>query len=171
MAIKTPEQKERDRVRNQAIRDAKDTVRSFFKAATFAALDATVKDALRTLAPTARRATNTMADELKNLFADKASLTELDIFKAMKVGPNEMKAKVNNCLKLAQPEDRMWISYDDEECIWTLEDTGAVMPEGYALDNLIPSLAERAERAELETMSFAAVIAEDKAAVIDEPAE
>ncbi len=155
---KTPEQIERDKARNAAIRAAKETVRGFFADKAFGALPEAIQNALKTLAPAARQATNTIALEIKGLFADKKVLSELDIFKAMKIGPNEMKAKVNHCLKLAQPEDRMWISYDPTECTWTLVGVGAAMPKGYNVENLIPSVAGQIDNPNFNTASVTALI-------------
>ncbi len=162
MATKTPEQIERDKARNKAIRDAKETVRGFFGSVGFNTLEDNIKDALRTLAPVARKATNTVALELGQLFAEVPTLTELDIFKALKVGPNEMKAKVNHCLKLASPAERMWISYDSAECEWTLDSVGAEMPTDFDPSNLIPSLIDGINDDRYTEMSFTALTAVKK---------
>ena len=164
MATKTPEQIERDRARNAAIRNAKETVRGFFNAAAFGELPGAIQEALKTLAPMARQATSTIALEIEALFENKDVLSELDIFKALKVGPNEMKAKVNHCLKLAQPEDRMWIAYDSGECTRTYVDKGPLMPEGFSTDNLIPSIAAHVESPDFAILSVTALIDAAKAA-------
>ena len=162
--VKTPEQLERDKARNAAIRTAKESIRTFFSNPLFAKLPALIQDALKTLAPIARQATSTIALEIAGLFKDKKVLSELDIFKALKVGPNEMKAKVNHCLKLAAPEDRMWISYDPDECTWSFLGVGAKMPENFSPENLIPSIAEHAESPDFLTLSVTQLIDAAKAA-------
>ena len=164
MATKTPEQIECDRARNKAIRDSKDIIRKFFPSKDFSKLPDIVKDALRTLAPMARQATSTLATEIAELFKDKQVLTELDIFKALKVGPNEMKAKVNHCLKVADPEDRLWISYDPAECTWTFMAKGAAMPVNYSVDNLIPSIAAHVNSPDFEALSVTQLLEASKAA-------
>ncbi len=160
---KTPEQIEKDKARNAAIRAAKDTVRGFFGHVAFRTLDEHIQDALRTLAPVARKATNTMALELAELFADSPTLSELDIFKAMKIGPNEMKAKVNHCLKTVDPGERMWISYDSAECAWSLDAVGPEMPADFEPQNLIPSIIDNLADARYREMTFVALIALKKA--------
>ncbi len=168
---KTPEQIERDKARNAAIRNAKETVRKFFADKLFSKLAEDVQDALRVLAPVARQATSTVAVEIKALFADKSVLSELDIFKALKVGPNEMRAKVNHCLKLAQPDDRMWIDYDEAECTWTLHSTGAEMPDGFNVATLIPTIADRVGQDNFATMTINQMIDAEKAATATEGSE
>jgi len=167
--VKTPEQIQRDKDRNAAIRIAKETVRGFFSNALFGKLPELIQDALKTLAPVARQATNTLSIEIAGLFKDKKVLSELDIFKALKVGPNEMKAKVNHCLKLAAPEDRMWISYDSDECTWSFLGTGAKMPGNFSTENLIPSIAAHAASPDFLTLSVAQLIDASKASKIEVP--
>ncbi len=160
---KTPEQIEKAKARNAAIRVAKDTVRKFFSNKLFTKLPAEIQESLKVLAPVARQATSTVAVEIKALFADKAVLSELDIFKALKVGPNEMRAKVNHCLKLAEPDERMWIDYDEDECQWEMKGEGALMPETFNTATLIPSIAERVAKPEFETMTINQMIDAEKA--------
>lgn len=160
---KTPEQKERDNVRNAAIRTAKETVRSFFANKLFSKLPENLQEALKILAPTARLATSTLSQELRDLFGEKTMLTELEVFKALKVGPNEFKAKVNHVLKQAIPEERMWISYDPTECTWTLVATGASCPTDFRLDNLIPSVQDYLDHPDFEAMTISQLIAGSKA--------
>lgn len=159
---KTPEQKERDKARNAAIRNAKETVRKFFANPVFKKLEEPIQEALKLLAPIARQATSTIAVEIAGLFKDKAVLSELDIFKALKVGPNEMRAKVNHCLKLADPEDRMWISYDEVKCTWTMVGVGAVMPKDFDDSVLIPTIASRVGHPDFATMTINQLIDAEK---------
>lgn len=169
--VKTPEQLERDKARNAAIRNAKEAIRGFFSNGLFPKLPTPIQDALKTLAPMARQATSTIAIEIAGLFKDKQVLSELDIFKALKVGPNEMKAKVNHCLKLAAPEDRMWISYDPDKCTWTFLGVGAKMPEGFSTENLIPSIAAHAANPDFLTLSVTQLIDAAKAAPVEQDEE
>jgi len=162
MAEKSPEQKERDNARNAAIRTAKETIRAFFANKLFGKLPENIQEALKILAPTARLATSTLSQELRDLFGDKTMLTELEVFKALKVGPNEFKAKVNHVLKQALPEERMWISYDPQECTWTLVSTGALCPEGFRMDNLIPSVQDYLDHPDFETLTVSQLIAGSK---------
>lgn len=160
---KSPEQKERDKARNAAIRAAKETVRKFFSNPVFSKLDASIQEALKLLAPVARQATSTVAVEIKALFKDKKVLSELDIFKALKVGPNEMRAKVNHCLKLAAPDERMWVSYNEAECVWTMFGEGAAMPKGFDDSVLIPTIAKWASHPDFATMTVNQLIDAEKA--------
>lgn len=159
---KTPEQKARDAARNKAVREAKTTMRGFFTHPLFAKLPEEVQNAAKLLAPIARQATSTAALEIKALFEKSKVISELELFKAMKIGPNEMKAKVNHCLKLASPVERMWITYDEAECTWTMVSVGAAMPKGFNPDILIPSIKERVERPEFLENTVNALIDMDK---------
>lgn len=121
--------------KREALNAAKKTVREFMQSKPFTALAPNVQTALQLLAP-APRSGGAAKSSIKNMLAELfpkvgTVITELDLFKKTKMGPAEMRKKVQHALKKSAPEDRMWISYNTEKETWTLLAVGPDMPDGW----------------------------------------
>lgn len=121
----------------RAVRDAKNVLADFVSSAAYGSLDASIQEAISTIA-VKRTGGGGGGGVRKNVFMDTMSgflseigdsVDELEIFKALKMGRGEVRAKVRENLKKADPDNRIWIELVDEE--WTLIGVGANQPEAW----------------------------------------
>jgi hypothetical protein len=79
------------------------------------------------------RASVTPKDFLLSLFPAGVGTTKsgFEIFSEHNMGPGEMRGKIIRNLKLADPADRVWVSYNYVEKTYKLEALGAEKPEGW----------------------------------------
>jgi len=84
-----------------------------------------------------RSAPRTVNSELRDAFIEKGSLSEMDIFKAYRIGRPEMVAKIRVLVLTPNPADRVWVKFDEAAETYNVMGTGADAPEGW--DGYIPS--------------------------------
>lgn len=85
----------------------------------------------------ARSAPRTVNSELRDAFIEKGSLSEMDIFKAFRIGRPEMVTKIRILVLCPNPADRVWVKFDEAAEVYSVVGTGAEAPEGW--DGYIPS--------------------------------
>ena len=99
-----------------------------------------VLEAIRVLVPlraakgasSARSQQMQVLDKLLSLFnANGGKLSLMDIFKEFRMGEGEMRVRMRNAIHDRKPEERMWISYDPNTEVYTLEAVGADAPAGW----------------------------------------
>ena len=121
-----------------AKRDAVAVLGTFMADDIFATIPENVQEAIKTLAVKrtggggggARK--NVFMDTLKGFLANIGdSVDELEMFKATKMGRGEIRAKIRENLKNADPENRFWVELDADSEEWTLIGIGADQPEGW----------------------------------------
>lgn len=114
------------------------TLGLFIEDAMFDTLPSDVQGAIKSLA--VKRSGGGGGGARKNVFMEtlKASLkdvgdqvSELDLFKALKMGRGEIRAKIRENLKNADAKDRFWVELDEENEAWTLIGTGKKQPKGW----------------------------------------
>lgn len=125
-----------------ARRDAVNELGSFVDAPEFASLPANIKDAIKTIAVKRTGggigtggggARNVFMETLKGYLKSKGdSVDELTLFKDLKMGRGEVRAKIRENLKKAEPKDRFWVVLDEDAEAWTLIGTGAKQPKGWS---------------------------------------
>lgn len=79
------------------------------------------------------RRTNTINTILRDLFLEQKEISEMDIFKNFHIGRPEMGIKIRIFVKV-QPEDRIWVVFDEENEIYRMVAKGPKAPkdwEGY----------------------------------------
>lgn len=133
---KADEKKAKRAAARDALKQAKTTLFNFRQTKEFKALPPDVQDAIVRLAPEAKKggggAKTAITDVFSKLFPKVgATVGELDLFKETKWGPSEMRKRVRAALKKAKPEDRKWISYDEDKETWTLVGVGAEAPKAW----------------------------------------
>jgi hypothetical protein len=69
--------------------------------------------------------------------AGEDGLTEMDIFKQFKIGRPEMTTKIRIFLKTPNVDDRVWVSFNEEDETYRVVGTGANAPEGW--DGFVPA--------------------------------
>jgi len=136
---------EKNRKKEEAKKDrakAKEIVRKFIGETE----DEDLKKALMLLVGTGKRSggsrimkpnTNQL---LHDAFIEKGELTEMDVFKGFRIGRPEMTTKIRIFLKVANPDDRIWVKFFPDEEIYRLIGTGANPPEGW--DGFTPTDVE-----------------------------
>lgn len=99
-----------------------------------------VLEAIRVIVPlraakgasSARSPKMQVLDKLLSLFnANGGKLSLMDIFKEFRMGEGEMRVRMRNAIHDRKPEERMWISYDPNTEVYTLEAVGADAPAGW----------------------------------------
>jgi len=92
-----------------------------------------VKAAVKLLTPGQRfGGTRTgVADIMVVAFTSEPVIDEDTIWNEYKLGRKEMRGICVNLIKKREPEKRMWISFDADEGMYTLEGEGADAPEGW----------------------------------------
>ena len=99
-----------------------------------------VLEAIRVIVPlraakgasSARSQKMQVLDKLLSLFnANGGKLSLMDIFKEFRMGEGEMRVRMRNAIHDRKPEERMWISYDPNTEVYTLEAVGADAPAGW----------------------------------------
>lgn len=69
---------------------------------------------------------------LYEAFKKNGSLTEMEVFKQFHIGRPDMKNKVRIFIKfMPTPEDRIWVSFNQETETYTMDGEGANPPEGW----------------------------------------
>lgn len=118
-----------------AQRDAKNTLAPFVGTDAFSALPEEIQEAIKTIAVKrtggggggARK--NVFMDTLRGFLVKKGdTVDELEMFKATKLGRGEIKAKVRENLKNADPADRYWVQLDADAEAWVLIGKGEKQP-------------------------------------------
>ena len=121
-----------------ARRDATKELATFIEDDAFGDLPENIQAAIRTIAE--KRTGGGGGGAKKNVFMDtmKGHLSEvgdivdeLDLFKDLKMGRGEIRAKIRENLKKAKPEERFWVELDPEAECWELIGIGAEQPEGW----------------------------------------
>ena len=72
-----------------------------------------------------------VADIMVVAFTSEPVIDEDTIWSEYKLGRKEMRGICVNLIKKREPEKRMWISFDADEGMYTLEGEGADAPEGW----------------------------------------
>lgn len=92
-----------------------------------------VKAAVKLLTPGQRfGGTRTgIADIIVEAFTNEPVIEEDTIWSEYKLGRKEMRGICVNLIKKREPEKRMWISFDAEEGIYTLEGEGISAPDDW----------------------------------------
>lgn len=119
----------------RAQRDAKLVLATFATSAAFAKLDAEIQDAITCIA--VKRTGGGFGGIKRNPFMETLqdflgkvgdSVDEMEMFKATKMGRGEIKAKIRENLKKADPENRFWVQLDEESECWVLLAVGEEQP-------------------------------------------
>lgn len=79
----------------------------------------------------AKSAPRTINSELRDAFIAEGSLTEMDIFKRFRIGRPEMVAKCRVLVLTPNPEDRVWVKFDEATETYNVAGQGAEPPEGW----------------------------------------
>lgn len=75
---------------------------------------------------------NVFMDNLRGFLVDVGDgVTELDMFKATKMGRGEIRAKIRENLKKADLAERFWVELDSTTEHWVLLGIGEAQPEGW----------------------------------------
>lgn len=123
----------------RAVRDAKAVLAGFVEVDLFAKLPADVQAAITTIA--VKRVGGGGGGIRKNVFMDNLRgflvkvgdrVGELEMFGATKMGRGEIRAKVRENLKKADPADRVWVELDADKEEWVLIGLGAEQPKKWA---------------------------------------
>lgn len=127
MALTKEERKARRAVKNEAWGQVKELV------------DANPEyvDALKTLRPSLYGITvgtggkSPRYMEVVDRIASQGSMDEDTLFAEFKIGRRETKGMIRKALRKSAPEDRKWISFDEESGTYTLEGEGADVPNNW----------------------------------------
>jgi|WetSurMetagenome_2_1015567.scaffolds.fasta_scaffold566172_2 hypothetical protein len=88
-----------------------------------------------------RTGTRTVNSELRDAFlkayTEGKGLTEMDVFKAFKVGRPEMVTKIRILVLCPNPDDRVWVKFDEATETYNVVGLGKNPPTGW--DGYIPS--------------------------------
>ena len=124
--------------RKAALKAAKGTLTNFSQTKEYDKLPEDVRSAITRLMKTTKGGggKGSLVAQLKALFPKVgAALSELDLFKATKMGRREFQKKVTTVLKKAEPENRMWVKLNEEAETWTLMQIGGQKaPKGWNTD-------------------------------------
>ena len=121
-----------------ARRDAINELGDFVETDEFGDLPESIQAAIRTIA--VKRTGGGGGGVRKNVFMDclRSHLTEvgdvvdeLDLFRDLKMGRGEIRAKIRENLKKAAPEDRFWVELDAEAECWELIGIGEDQPDAW----------------------------------------
>jgi hypothetical protein len=131
---KLADKKARRAESKKVLKAAKATLHDYMATADFKKLPKEVQDAINRLA--AKRKSGGVRKNWMDLFTGLfpkigASIHELDLFKQTKMGRGEFRKKVRHALKKAEPEQRMWITFNEKAETWTLLGTGKDTPDGF----------------------------------------
>lgn len=88
---------------------------------------------------TARVSTKSVNSAIRDAFlaAGDKGLTEMDIFKAFKIGRPEMVTKIRILVLCPNPDDRVWVKFDEEKETYFVVGKGAEPPKGW--DGYVPA--------------------------------
>lgn len=104
----------------------------------FSALPEEFQEAIRTVA--VKRTGGGGGGARKNVFMDTLrghlvnagdQVDELELFRALKMGRGEIRAKIRENLKNAEPKNRFWVELDEDAEAWVLLGTGKKQPKGW----------------------------------------
>ena len=89
------------------------------------------KPSASTAAP--RNQKKVVLDALNEMFGGKvgATITLMDVFKRFRMGEGEMRVRMRNAILDRKPEERMWITYDQDSETYTLAGYGKDAPKGW----------------------------------------
>ena len=87
--------------------------------------------------PRTKSAVKSVNSELRDAFLAKGELSEMDIFKMFKIGRPEMITKCRILVLCPNPDDRVWVKFDEAKEVYRVVGTGAKPPEGWT--GYIPS--------------------------------
>lgn len=121
--------------KNQAeMKAAKKTLFDYSQTKDFSKLPSDIQAAIKRVSGKRAAAGSrpSIVGTLKPMF-DKvgAAVSELDIFKATKMGRGEIRKKVRETLKKAAPEERFWLEFDADSENWVFLGVGAKQPKGW----------------------------------------
>lgn len=128
---KTPEQVAARKAKQSNIKAAKKFLRDYAKSVE----SKEAQDAILLLVGTGERGAaasgSGIASRLYEFFADgRKEATELEVFKAFKIGVGETRKRVRAFLKM-EPAERLWVQYDEKGEKWLVLGKGAKAPAGY----------------------------------------
>jgi len=84
---------------------------------------------------------NGLSSKLKELFMTGEPVSEMDIFKAFKIGRPETHAHIRSFIKnVKNVDDRIWVAFDNETETYSLVAVGAEVPEGW--EGYVPANTE-----------------------------
>lgn len=81
-------------------------------------------------------ATRTVNTDLRDAFLARKTLSEMDIFKQFKIGRPEMVTKIRILVLCPNPDDRVWVKFDEVSETYSVVGTGANPPADW--DGYIP---------------------------------
>lgn len=101
--------------------------------------DGDIKEAVSVLAGTGKRGGGagrvSPKKAILSALVEAGTMTDLECFKEFKKGPSEMREIMKFAIREVEPEDRVWISFNDDE--YTVEATGEDAPEDW--DGYMPA--------------------------------
>jgi hypothetical protein len=121
-----------------ARRDAATALGTFVENELFATLPEDVQEAIRLIG--VKRTGGGGGGARKNVFMDTLrdalvnvgdQVDELELFKSLKMGRGEIRAKIRENLKNAEPSARFWVELDEDAEAWVLIGTGKKQPKGW----------------------------------------
>ena len=68
---------------------------------------------------------------LRDMFIERDEVSEMDIFKAFKIGQPEMATKIRVFLKVPNTADRIWVKFFQDEEVYRLMGVGAKAPKDW----------------------------------------
>lgn len=96
--------------------------------------DVALKSAITLFVGSGQRSSgsNGINNLLYKAFKTNGSLTEMEVFKQFHIGRPDMKNKIRIFIKfMPTPEDRIWVSFNPETEVYTMDGTGPNPPEGW----------------------------------------
>ena len=131
----TPEQLEKREALKKARTEAKARVRSAMRSAEF---DPQLKADITILIGSGVRASGGGTRNVRTVILDalresgKTGLTEMDIFKQFHIGRPEMNTNIRIWIKYVNdPEDRVWVHFDEKAEVYGVVGSGANPPKGW----------------------------------------
>jgi hypothetical protein len=125
--------------RKKAREDAKKRIQTFLKenSEQLGGLKADIELFIGGAPRAARGSVRSVNTDLRDAFIANGSMTEMDIFKQFRIGRPEMVAKCRVLVLCPNPDDRLWIKFDESTETYVVAGQGAEPPEGW--DGYIPS--------------------------------
>jgi len=126
--------------KKKAYQDAKSRVRDYIKTLSS---DDLLKADLVLLVGTGQRASRGPVSSINTVLRDAIiasgdeGLSEMDIFKQFKIGRPEMTTKIRIFVKTPNPDDRVWVNFDESTEIYKVVGLGKDAPEGW--DGFVPA--------------------------------
>ena len=127
----TKEEKKELNAKNREIK--KDALKAILKFVKENTDDTNLLDAVTFLTPTVRQSIQRI--NAKSIVADlivkEGSINEMDLFTTHRIGRIEMRGIMSQLIRKADPQDRIWISFDPDTGIYELVHQGEETPEGW----------------------------------------